>query len=557
MKLRFYVLLVCSSYVLWGADEPAVNAASYGSVTECRTEILDSDKMIKCVNSNLEYTEREVLEPVLAGLRYFADSDKKLLDLLNKVRLRAVNPWTHNQNVNALALGLNSFTCLEPQINVDLGFVHELEGMAELVAVDKAGVPNAAEIANAYVSSYRRDVTKARTEGVPFFWPRFEVKTYARDWPFEIVRDLSVDITHELVAWTILHEVAHHYLGHTQSAVCGGERSITSLRKRRDAERDADFWAFDKLKTLGYQREALSNFLRWQKVNESIRRNVGIENSEELSDHPSWETRARLLEENFQVEEKQPFPYRSFFGYLFLDAKNHQVVQKIELSFLRSFDDGIYMGILFLRTPGADQETVPVLVEYVNQQVILHARFENIRVEHVVLEPDKLMTAIVLKTFVVGNKIPLSTVRLTGWSRGFAWMNKAKVGGVPLAVFMRSSPVEANLHILQELDHRPQIVAQAMDIVRQMMVVERDLAIDFIKGYRTLEESKAVTVREKERLQSRLRTLLGEPRFRAYQKAALELAYSRSQEAFALAKQKPEWINEMSNMINQELEAVR
>lgn len=557
ISLKFCALLVSSSWVIFGTDYFQINAA-YGAVTECRAETLDSDRFIKCVNSQREYVERETLKPVIATLRYFAESDTKLSTLLSKVQIRAVKPWTRNHSVNAVAPRLNSFTCLEPQINIDLGFVHELLAMSELVAVDRAGVPNAAEIGKAYVSSYKRDVTKAMAEGVPFFWPRFDVKAYAHDWPFEVVQDLSLDSMYELMAWTILHEVAHHYLGHTQSSICSVESSdITSLRERRDAERDADLWAFQKLKTLGYQGNALSTFFSLQKTNEFIRRNLGAEKPEDQSDHPSWETRARLLSENFQVEENPPFPYRLFSGYLFLDPKNHQLVQKIELLFLRSFDDGIYIGMLFSKLPRAAQESIPVIVEHSNQHVVLHARFENIRMEYVVLEPDKLMTNIELKSYQVGNEIPLSTVSLSGWSRGYTSINHTTKASGSLAMFMRSSPFKINLRIFQEIDPRPHIVARAMDIVRKMMVVDRDLALGYVKGYKTLDEIMAAGIRNKELFQSNLRTLLGEPKFREYQKAVLQFAAPLLQETLGLLEQKPEWLNELSNKIDQEFDAVR
>ncbi|MGF1469550.1 MAG: hypothetical protein ACFCGT_25800 [Sandaracinaceae bacterium] len=94
----------------------------------------------------------------------------------------------------------------------------------------------------------------------------------------------------DMVAWTTLHEVAHHRLGHLEP---GGSRPTAELQQE---ELDADRWAFERMYATGYRLCTVRSYLAGRAAAEARWRQLGILGEVASASHPSFAERLDRLD---------------------------------------------------------------------------------------------------------------------------------------------------------------------------------------------------------------------------------------------------------------------
>lgn len=100
--------------------------------------------------------------------------------------------------------------------------------------------------------------------------------------------------TADILTWIVLHEIAHHLLGHfsKECTIALGKLNGPELAAaRRELEMAADKHSFKLMNEIGLGIDNLGHYLEILSAFEHHWRQLGLEPPEYKSDHPSWETR--------------------------------------------------------------------------------------------------------------------------------------------------------------------------------------------------------------------------------------------------------------------------
>jgi hypothetical protein len=147
-----------------------------------------------------------------------------------------------------------------------------------------------------YQKTYREAARKGQRSPVYMF--RFE-DFFSRSDPNWAVNFLLFDklaglVWTNTIVWTVLHEVGHHALKHTTT-------KADSNQTKRQRELEADKWAFNRMKTLGYSVFGVGSYFVARGMTGLCLGELGLIGDEKASTHPTWENRDTALRTNFNV----------------------------------------------------------------------------------------------------------------------------------------------------------------------------------------------------------------------------------------------------------------
>lgn len=245
----------------------------------------------------------KLVSEVLKQLRYYSreNGDMELFNLLQNVRLEVPLKSRFESNPNAFAFK-------DEQANwilIESNWMSQVAGFADLGALyslasfgsNYAGF--ASDIFYKFCEDYKKNYNTELLAGRPIPTYNFKFEDYInRSDPKYAVDYILFDKLSGLVAtntwvWTILHEAGHHALKHTTT-----NRAYTNEGKRQH-EYDADFWAFTKMKELGYSLFGIDNFMTARGMTEICFGEVELFIDEEASSHPRWGNREIALRQKF------------------------------------------------------------------------------------------------------------------------------------------------------------------------------------------------------------------------------------------------------------------
>src|ERR1019366_9077330 len=131
----------------------------------------------------------------------------------------------------------------------------------------------------------------------------------------KFIREFSKLEYNPAIAWVLLHEIAHHVLGHVGNA--------SSMEQSRERELAADDWAFRKLQELHYPLLGVYACLNELAGHQAIVQGIMDEQDQPATPRqlkqlevgmlwPLWDTRAKALAEHFDVNAQPQLPYVNF-----------------------------------------------------------------------------------------------------------------------------------------------------------------------------------------------------------------------------------------------------
>ncbi|MFX0067360.1 MAG: hypothetical protein ACFFC7_35005, partial [Candidatus Hermodarchaeota archaeon] len=237
-------------------------------------------KVLEDITSNTnELTKRTV-----DVLKYHYRNEQSTKRYLDRVHFVALPEVLRGGNARAIASKYSQY------VVVDAALVLEIFDVSKLIVIGRfLDRPRAAAIIRDASRIYGAESTEAHINGKPLPPFRFNEADYLSDeGELQLVERLHLEIADITIAWVILHELAHHMLGHTL------REPINKAQSRND-ELAADAWAFKKLTELGIclwgVGQVMSLWSGWEQAREIL----GIEDPEEESSHPSWRTRYQKL----------------------------------------------------------------------------------------------------------------------------------------------------------------------------------------------------------------------------------------------------------------------
>lgn len=234
------------------------------------------------------------LSPVLATIKHARAADPKLMALVDRLRLTVSNEVTFYPGAWA-EKGAGGATS---DVSVDAAYFWTKKELFWLAALQSLNHKTSSPTIQAIFTQYRALCREMRQQQQPMPWVslgaigetrRFgEIdKALAELPPTErkVVDDESRRISRQFMAYVLLHEIAHHYLGHVG-------KKITPEAARR-LELEADEWALRLSASIGYCLVDVRAMFRLEARAEAERLAVGYPVP---PTHPRWAKRASRLE---------------------------------------------------------------------------------------------------------------------------------------------------------------------------------------------------------------------------------------------------------------------
>lgn len=192
------------------------------------------------------------------------------------------------------------------------------------------------------------------------------------------------------IVWTVLHEMGHHALKHT-------EKDEHRNSVRRKDELAADSWAFKRMQELGYSLYPVGAFFLGRDWSENCFRDLGLVGEEADRTHPFWYNRGTPLFENFDWRKAANQLSRIYFVPLGLtNGESTYYVFSISAQSRNTPQATI---IQFGRT-------IPAIVEWKNNEVFIYVRdADRGRYEYTFKNPLNAMVSVEERHYNAQNKL--------------------------------------------------------------------------------------------------------------------------------------------------------
>jgi hypothetical protein len=262
--------------------------------------------------------KRDYVDPVVESLHETAKNDKSLQMLLDRLEL-----WIDPKltlDLQPIAEASVRLPGKSAPVRINLWYVYELMNYAEFAAVALTGTELAGEALERFGFDYGAALGQAAAAKEPPPRFSFQFRKYVQDPGWHVPMDfLTERCFRAALAWTILHEIGHHILGHTQ-------QMPGSLAESRADETAADLWAFSKMRQFGYGLAPLEAVLAAKEVAEEIRSMIpGMQIQESRSTHPSYSTRHMALNSRFKCDAPPRADVRVYAWTGVVSGKAHMV----------------------------------------------------------------------------------------------------------------------------------------------------------------------------------------------------------------------------------------
>lgn len=434
------------------------------------------------------YAQREWLEPVLRSLQCKAQGDQELLKLLTHLSLWTLTEPRPEWGPNAVATHKDG----KPIICVDLFFINQMFKRADLAGLALTGLDEAGTILYNWGFEYGQSVAQALSNQLAAPDPSFNMDHYVTDPGLRVMtKRLSLEVFFGGVAWTILHEAAHHRLKHF-------ERHPISNEEAREWERKADSWAFSMMKKLGYSLPPVHSLLVCFEVAQEIRYMAQVEPLEIDSSHPSWATRRKELEKYHDVSEP---PQGDFLVFLTFSG-NDQNEFSITETWVPRYPDS--EGWIFAILSGG----VFLPFEWKDGQIHLYGRAADMLSEIIIHQPNKLKPEITFREIRMEDGA-MSETRTRGFQVDTAWSQELGVGPLKAYQVFQSSPRKLFSQALHQIEGLPDSINAAEQVQLKMLQEVRQISIRYVRGQLSFAAAQKELGATADKASVRLKVILG------------------------------------------------
>ncbi len=458
---------------------------------------------------NSESVKRRVIEPIVAALKRKAEDDPQMLRLLNRIEF-TITPHAMRP-ANAYATG-PSHVASRGTVEVDLGWFNQSYAIATLAAATLAtNRAKGRKIAHQAGFKYGYAIGEALRAGrtVPNFI--FRVKEYVSD-PLELayVRLLSVRITSEAMAWIILHEIAHHKLGHLTPG-----RYDTSNATSRKLELEADDWAYKKMQEVGIPHFGVLKVMQMMDLADQIRARFGIVVEEAQSTHPSWSSRIAHLETKYDpMKVTTGSKYTTFTTIIDLADPGDvpAVIRSMSYIFPRK---PVTQGCLaFVRL-----EKMPVeiaITEMRDGSMHLLQASPGLLIDVTIISPERTITQVVT---TITNRATGAVTQsiLQAWEQPWTLFGEVTKEGIRVGEGIQTTMRSFFIDFLRQTINDHNVLRRAIYILDQKLQSDCDIAQRFGRGQMSRQEILRRNQADMQQYQENLKAVLGERDYAHFQ----------------------------------------
>ncbi len=449
-----------------------------------------------------EKVTRASIEPVVAALRRGSEGDPEILRLLSRIEFTATPHLMRPGNAYAsrprrVASG--------GTVEIDLGWFQQAFSIGEaasFVAIDPTGER---KLMYSVGFNYGRELAEAIADArnPPNF--SIDINDYLSD-PLELsfVRGFGTRITDEAMAWTVLHEVAHHELGHLTPG-----KFDSSNATSRQLELDADDWAHRKMEELDIPLFGVMQFMQMMDVLDQIQAQVGFGFDESESTHPTWARRLSHLTSNYDTTKSTTkSSYKIFMSKLNVAAPGAPAnIKRIAYASPRNSKEFACIGFVMF-----DDVQEIAIAEQSGDAVHLLQVPPGELIEVTILEPDRAVSHI---QTTVTNRATGEVMQgtLLAWEQPMALYGEVTKAGIRVGEVMQISPRSMIGEALDETVTDPKTKRNALAALDKKLESDCEIAIAFGRGQLEMQEMMSRSQSVAQTYSDDLNRILGERDF--------------------------------------------
>jgi len=444
------------------------------------------------------------IDPIFINLASAFSKDKKLSSLLKAVRLEIFARFTGPYSAKAAADRSGAYR----SIQVDMSFISSTRIIARVAACEIILPKSFHSLIQTWKQAVGEVIRKAIQSGAHISsMPSFNY------WDFQADQMLNKYIEHfaekaylDILTWVILHEMAHHYLGHLDSEAHTDQIS-------RERELAADFWGFQKMKSLGYSLAMVFHFLVIQaELEEKIYGSVA-----EAGSHPSWYARARRLAAHFDPNERIARPIKLL--QCVLESKNQRTggLYTTDAAIMFPINPTEYGSVLGAITVGNKFQFLATKI--IGKKAYLYGRVLDGRSNKIIVKnADSYLPTIEIRDTDSPSSAPYCT--------GAAFENHLvhyhgvmQRANIPVRQLFMQSPRAITAQTLRSTLAGPAALRAAQSAVDLHIIAQNDLVYGYMKGKQSLSSTEKALNAESKRYMRHLRAALGSDCFARFESA--------------------------------------
>jgi hypothetical protein len=451
-----------------------------------------------------QYSKREWLDPVLGNLRRKAQGDQDLLKLLGEVEIwtRKGSPDDWRPDASAQLLIPEN----KPIIYVNLPFLEKSSMLADLAGLSLTGRNEAKPVVYQAGFNYGKALIHAKANNLetPLFF--FKIDEAIDDQVLRVMtRSLSDEVFFGATTWVVLHELAHHRLGHTkrkqQTYKMCYDGNLQACSQSRKMELDADKLAFAMMRKLGYGLAPLHAFFLAHEAGQEIRFMAQAEPLENCSTHPSFATRRKELEKLYTVSEP---PQGDFLIILTFSQKKDQV-EAVETLIPRHPESEGWLFAIHDRSNFLSYE-------WRDGEIHLYGRSPESLSEIIVHQPGKLKPEMTFRVTRTKDGF-VDESRANGFQVDYASIQHVRVGSLTVSGILETSPYRLFSNALAQVESRPDVRNAAGRIYGKQLQDNRKVLIRYARGQGTLADAQKQIKATNEIGIARLKITLGDSKY--------------------------------------------
>lgn len=460
---------------------------------------------------------RLAIEPILAALKRNAVGDREMTSLLSRIKITATPHFMRLPNAYSrrVASGVS--------VEIDGGWFVHMYSLSKFAAVYVIDPTSERDIVNRVSIKYGADLAAAllRDRDLPRFGAGFNVKEYVTD-PLDQrnIYALATRIVDEAMAWTILHEIAHHILGHLIPG-----RYDDSITTSQRLELEADVWAYKKMVEIGIPHFGVYIFMQIMNAQAQIDSKIGLAYDETKDSHPSWASRIATLKVRYDpMKATTHGTFMNFNSMVGLPTVNGQLTIKLmNYTFPRDPVDTGCIAVVLLQDTSPD---LAVSQKRGNSMHLLQAPAGQL-IDVEILEPDRTISRIVT-TVTDKASGKMTQGAFLAWEQPWALYGEMTKDGFRVGEVMITTAKSQLLSALKQTTDNPIVQRQALSVADQKLTANCEIGWQVGTGKLGISEGLRLSQLNEKQYMNNLKTILGDRNFVRLQSNVMALPMAQA-----------------------------
>lgn len=456
------------------------------------------------------------INPVVDAMKRMTIDDQEMQKLLSRVAFTSTPHIMRKGNAYSI---LRTGSKGRESVEVDPGWVQQALSVGSIVGVRIADPVNAGDILHRFGSDYFINNSSSLKNGT-ILLPNlsFDITDYISDpYKLSVAQGVGYRVASEIMAWTVLHEIAHHKLGHLVHKMSNPSAINTEL--------EADNWAFNKMQDIGIPLYGVMSFMQVMNVFDRIHSISNQDNKLVNNTHPSWENRlSRLLASHDPMKVSTRFKITTFMSKLSFPRLNEpSSIKLVAYIFTQDPVDLSCTGALFITG-----NPVEILIsEKRGDSIHLLQQTLDESIDIKIINPHYTISKVI--TTVTNRKTGVKKlINVIAWEQSLVLFSELEKEGVRVGDAMQISSRVFFKDMLKLTISDPELIKQAINVSEQNLKSQCAVRQRFGRGEISLNEMNKLSLSANKTYENNLISVIGNSNYARLNSKIMASSYTKA-----------------------------